>query len=193
MPSITQNLFLVRAKYSNHKTSIYNLFSYIGISINPRSLSFEIFDVMKMMRFLPLLAMISCGPKYDTKYYKAISLDKRDTAILKLQTSDEARAFYGDYQVKYDDKTMDDGTIKGHIKGDTLIGNFRFLSRNNVKSIEPVAFLRNNEQLKLGAGIAGTFMGFQVYKGGSISFNDSSFQFKPIELEDLISTKKTVK
>lgn len=145
------------------------------------------------MRFLPLLVVFSCGPKYDTKYYKAISLDKRDTAVLKLLTSDETGAFYGDYQIKYDDKTMDDGTIKGHIKGDTLIGNFRYLSRNNVKSIQPIAFLKSSEKLKLGTGTAGTFMGFQVYKGGSISFNDSLLQFQPIESEELVSTKKSTK
>jgi hypothetical protein len=149
--------------------------------------------VKKILRFLPLLALVSCGPKYETTYYKAISRDKRDTAVLRLLTSEETGAFYGDYQIRHDDSSIDDGSIKGHIKGDTLIGNFRFLSRENVKSIEPIAFLRTSERLKLGTGIAGSFMGFQVYKGGSITFGDSLFQFQPIELEELTSLKKSVK
>ena len=34
------------------------------------------FDVMKMMYFLLLFVLIGYGPKYETKYYQAISLDK---------------------------------------------------------------------------------------------------------------------
>jgi hypothetical protein len=138
---------------------------------------------MKRMYFLLLLAVMSCaGPEYDTKYYKAISLDKRDTALLKLLTSEGA--FYGDYQINYGDKTQDHGSITGHVIGDTLLGKFSYLSRDNVKSIDPIAFLKTNKNIKLGSGIAGSFMGFHVYQSGSISFNDSLFQFQAIALEE---------
>lgn len=145
---------------------------------------------MRIMCFLFLLVSVSCtGPEYDTKYYKAISLDKRDTALLRVLTSEVD--FYGDYQIRYDDQSKDEGTIKGHIKGDTLIGKFSFLSRNNVKSTEPIVFLKNDEKLKLGVGTAGTYLGLRVYKPGSLSFNDSLFQFQPIELEELNSLKNS--
>jgi len=134
---------------------------------------------------------ISCGPKYDTKYYKAISQDKRDTALLKLVSSEEG--FYGDYQIKYSDKTKDDGTIKGNVKGDTLIGTYSFLSRGNSRTVAPIAFLRESEKLKLGTGIVGTYMGFHVYQGGSLSFNNSLFQFKPIESDELTFLKNSGK
>lgn len=149
------------------------------------------FDVMKIICFLLLLVFISCGPKYDTKYYKAVSQDKRDTALLKLVASDGG--FYGDYQIKYYDKTKDDGTIKGNIKGDTLIGTYSYLSRGNSRSVAPIAFLRTNEKLKLGTGILGTYMGFHVYQGGSLSFNDSLFQFQPIESDEETSQKNSAK
>ncbi|WP_285545616.1 hypothetical protein [Dyadobacter frigoris] len=118
-------------------------------------------------------------------------MDKRDTALLKLVTSEAG--FYGDYQIKYYDKTKDDGTIIGNIKGDTLLGKFSYLSRGNVKSIAPIAFLKTSGKLKLGAGTAGTYMGFHVYLGESLSFNDSLFQFHPIEFEELISLKNSAK
>jgi len=143
----------------------------------------EIFVVMKMRYFIFLLMLTNCAPEYDTKYYKAISMDKRDTAFLKLVTSEGG--FYGEYQIKYQDKTTDKGAVKGNVMGDTLIGTYSFLSRGNSRTVSPIAFLRAHGNLKLGSGIAGTYMGFHVYQGGSISFNDSSFQFQPVESKEL--------
>ena len=146
---------------------------------------------MKIIYFLLFVGFISCGPKYDTKYYQAVSLDKRDTALLKLVASDGG--FYGNYQIKYSDKTKDDGTIKGNVKGDTLIGTYSFLSRENSRLVAPIAFLRTSEKLKLGTGTSGTYMGFHVYLGGSLSFSDSLFQFQPIESEELTFLKNSDK
>jgi hypothetical protein len=117
---------------------------------------------MKNIYFLLFLILIGCGPKYETRYYKAVSLDQQDTALLKLVIS--KASFYGDYQIKHNDNSKDDGTIAGNIKGDTLIGNFRYLSRENVKSIAPIAFLKTDKKLRLGTGTAGTYMGFHVYQ-----------------------------
>lgn len=129
-----------------------------------------------------LLALIGCGTDYETKYYQAVSLNKSDTALLKLEFSKEA--FDGKYLIKYDDRSKDSGAVTGRIKGDTLVGKYTFLSRGNVQTVRPIAFLRNGEGLKLGEGVAGTFMGFQVYMSGSIAFNDSLFQFKPIKVDE---------
>lgn len=137
---------------------------------------------MKRMFFLLLVILISCGPKYETKYYQAISLDKRDTAFLKLVTSDGG--FYGDYQIKYYDKTKDEGAVTGNMRGDTLIGKFSYLSRSNARVVAPIALLKSGKRLKLGTGQAGTYMGFHVYSNGSITFNDSLFQFQPVEPEE---------
>ncbi|MCF2443531.1 hypothetical protein L0657_06140 [Dyadobacter sp. CY345] len=143
------------------------------------------FDLIKTIYLLLFLVFTSCGPNYDTKYYKTISLDKQDTASLKLIISE--RGFYGNYQIKYKDRTIDDGTIVGNIMGDTLLGKYSYLSRGNARLVAPIAFLKVGEKLKLGTGIAGTYMGFHVYSRGSISFNDSLFQFKPIEYEEFTS------
>jgi hypothetical protein len=146
------------------------------------------FQVIRVVYFLLLLVFVSCGPDYDTKYYKATSLDQQDIALLKLQISDAN--FYGDYQINYGDQSKDEGTISGHVKGDTLIGKYKYLSRGNVESIDPIAFLNDGEKLKLGTGISGTYLGLRVYKFGTITFNDSLFQFQPITAEELTQLKK---
>lgn len=133
--------------------------------------------------------LVGCsGPEYNNTYYKAISLDKRDTALLRIEAS--ADAFHGDYQIRYDDKSMDDGTITGAVNGDTLLGKFVYLSRDNVRSVHPIAFLKSGDKMKLGIGIAGTYMGFHVYQRGSLAFGDSLFQFQPITKEELASLKQ---
>ena len=147
----------------------------------------EIFEVMKIVCVLPLVMLLSCGPKYETRYYKALSLDKKDTAFLKLVTSDGG--FYGDYQIRYYDKTKDEGAVTGNMKGDTLIGKFSYLSRSNARVVAPIALLKSGKKLKLGTGQAGTYMGFHVYSNGSITFNDSLFQFQPVEPEESASLK----
>lgn len=146
---------------------------------------------MKRVYFLILLILNGCGPEYDTKYYKAISPDKGQTALLKLEISKDF--FHGDYQVIYDDKSKDDGKITGNVKGDTLTGNFRYLSRENARSIVPIVFLKTGKNLRLGTGEAGTYMGFKVYSRGSVSFNDSLFLFQPIEIQELNSLKNLTK
>jgi hypothetical protein len=145
--------------------------------------------MIKIISLLPLIVvLISCGPKYETKYFKAISENKLDTALLTLHISDAG--FYEDYQIRYDDKSTDDGTVTGNISGDTLLGKYKYLSKDNVRSIAPIVFLKQDEILKLGTGTAGTYMGFHVYARGSIVFKDSLFQFQPIGLEELNSLKK---
>lgn len=102
--------------------------------------------------------------------------------MLRLEASEEF--FHGDYQIKYDDKTMDKGSVKGMMKGDMLVGRFNFLSRGNVKSVLPFVLLKSGETLKLGTGLAGTYMGFPSYQRGSVFFNDSLFLFKPIDFKE---------
>jgi hypothetical protein len=139
---------------------------------------------MNKLICVSLLFLMGCGgPTYDSQYFRAISEDKKDTAFLKLQLS--STNFYGDYQVNYNGNEKDDGTISGHVNGDTLIGKYTYLSRDHVKSSSPVAFLKSNENLKLGSGLMGKYLGLQVYKFGTITFKDSLLQFRPVSLEEL--------
>ena len=88
---------------------------------------------------------------------------------------------------------MDDGTIVGNIMGDTLLGKYSYRSRDNARLIAPIAFLKTSEKLKLGTGNAGIYMGFHVYSRGSISFDDSLFQFEPVQAKELTSLKNSAK
>ncbi len=139
---------------------------------------------LRMLIFFLFPLLISCRHDYETRYYRAISDDKRDTALLKVVISESAGFFYGDYQIRYNGVEKDDGTIRGQIFGDTLIGKFNYLSRENVKKAAPIAFLTNENSLKLGKGTAGTYLGLNVYKYGTITFDDSLFQFQPIDAKE---------
>ena len=126
-----------------------------------------------------ITGLISCnGPDYSTIHYQAVSADTRDTALLELSTSKDH--FYGKYQIRYNSATKDDGTLSGHVIGDTLSGKFTFLSRDNVKSVEPIVFLRQGKDLQLGTGTVGKYLGLRVYKYGSLVFTDSLFHFQPV-------------
>jgi hypothetical protein len=145
------------------------------------------FIVKKIICLLVLVAVWSCVPEYETKYYLGVSRFSKDTGLLKLVLSEEA--FYGDYQINYDDKSLDKGSVKGNVSGDTLLGKFSFLSRNNVRTVAPVAFLKSSEGLKSGVGTAGTYMGFHVFLRGSIIFGDSLLQFQPISKQEMDALK----
>lgn len=131
-------------------------------------------------KYLLLIAgLASCsGPDYSTIHYRDGSADTRDTALLELSTSQDH--FYGKYRITYNGTTKDDGTLSGHVIGDTLSGKFTFLSKDNVQSVEPIVFLRQGKDLQLGTGTIGTYLGLRVYKYGSLVFKDSLFHFQPV-------------
>jgi hypothetical protein len=130
--------------------------------------------------FVFFLLVVGCRPEYETRCFEAVSMDKRDTATLKLMKSAKDGLFYGDYRITYNGKEKEEGGIRGQIFGDTLIGKFNFLSRENVKKAAPIAWLMRGEQLHLGHGTAGTYLGLSVYKYGSITFPDSLLRFVPV-------------
>jgi hypothetical protein len=56
------------------------------------------------------------------------------------------------FQIMYNGRTMDKGSVSSHVNGDTLIGMLNYLSRDNIKSTEPIALLKKNGKLQLGSG-----------------------------------------
>jgi hypothetical protein len=108
---------------------------------------------------LVLFILSSCGrektvdeqmdPNY-TACYRAIF--EKDTAYLTIDTSKKQmlgflKMIYGEQKKVYD------GTVKGTIKGDTLMGHFDFKENKVNKWFRnPVAFLRKNGSLTMGVG-----------------------------------------
>lgn len=143
----------------------------------------KINDISKNIYLVFFIIIVSCNKKItDEKYYKAISYDRKDTALLHLTII--KTSFSGKYEVRYQDKTKDSGTIVGTIFGDTLKGRFNYISRYNTKDIEPIAFLIDGEKLQLGKGDVASYIGIPFYWDGSIKFNDSLFQFQSIKSSD---------
>lgn len=137
---------------------------------------------MKLTYILCAIAFVSCKNERRNDYYKSISKDKKDTAVLKINI--EKSSFFGKYQIKHHDNTKDSGTITGSIFGDTLKGRYTYISRHNIKTVEPIAFLNVGNKLKLGNGDPASYMSIPYYMDGTIYFNDSLLQFQPIKLKE---------
>lgn len=138
---------------------------------------------------LTLILFISCNKEQsEEKFFKAISLNNKDTAYLKLSEIDNQ--FNGKYLVIYSDKTFDLGTISGEIIGDTLKGKNKYFSRRKSKFTKPIVFLKDNNQMKLGTGMVSYYFQIPFYANGTIQFPDSLFQFIPIDKKEIIHLKQ---
>ncbi|RRJ89341.1 hypothetical protein EG240_11935 [Paenimyroides tangerinum] len=138
---------------------------------------------------LTLILFISCNKEQsEEKFFKAISFNNKDTAYLKLSEIDNQ--FNGKYLVIYSDKTSDLGNISGEIIGDTLKGRNKYVSRRKSEFIKPIAFLKENENLKQGTGMVSYYFQIPFYANGTIQFPDSLFQFIPIDEKEIIHLKQ---
>ncbi|MEW5675094.1 hypothetical protein ABGT15_02150 [Flavobacterium enshiense] len=133
---------------------------------------------MKYLMFLITLGFItSCElRKPEQRFYKATA--KNNVALLSLSIDDNQ--FYGQYKVRYSENIIDSGEVRGVLDGDTLRGRFKYLSYGGVKEVKPFLLLRRGDTLKLGNGVAYTYMKIPYYIPKSIEFRDSNFQFLPI-------------
>ena len=143
----------------------------------------------KKIGFVLILALLNCSKKeVETQYYKASSQDSKTFAVLSIQKRE--KDFRGNYQIFYMDKKKDSGAVAGTIFGDTLKGRYDFISRNNSKSLKPVIFLSDNQNLKLGIGDIYTHFNIPFFLESTISYPDSLFQFKPINKVEYEAVKK---
>jgi len=143
----------------------------------------------KVPFILFLFILCSCNNQNEEeKYYRAVSLDKKDTAYLKLSEFDNQ--FIGKYLIQYTDKTFDLGDVSGEIIGDTLKGRFKYISRRNSKFTKPFAILKTNKGLKLGNGMVSYYAQIPFFANGSIQFPDSLFHFNEIKMDEVQHLKK---
>jgi len=144
---------------------------------------------LKTISFIIYVFIIcSCSKRNEEeKYYRAVSFDIKDTAYIKLSEIDNQ--FNGKYLVIYSDKTFDLGNISGEIIGDTLKGKNKYISRRNSEFIKPIAFLKENENLKQGTGMVSYYFQIPFYANGTIQFPDSLFQFYLIKSNEIENVK----
>jgi|GEM_PF-4710434 len=85
----------------------------------------------------------------------------------------EKNIFYGTYTIQYPDEKKDVGTIRGERLGDTLLGKYKYKSRNGDEKIVPIAFLYKNDTLTRGKGIEKVYAQIPFYDPQTLIFADS--------------------
>lgn len=128
--------------------------------------------------------LISCNSKeqkdkYNHLIYRAVN--NKDTAILDVNISD--KRFYGRYEISYYKTGKDSGDVRGDIKGNTLTGDFHYISNGGSWKRVPLALLKKENKLLLGNGVIGTFMNLPCFIQGTLSFNDPKFVFEEVKKE----------
>ena len=134
--------------------------------------------------FLLFAFLISCNSKeqkdkYNHLIYRAVN--NKDTAILDVNISD--KRFYGRYEISYYKTGKDSGDVRGDIKGNTLTGDFHYISNGGSWKRVPLALLKKENKLLLGNGVIGSFMNLPCFIQGTLSFNDPKFVFEEVKKE----------
>jgi len=113
----------------------------------------------------------------DKTYYQAIN--GKDTALLSITINKDR--FYGEYEMIYGKRGKDSGSVRGQIYGDTLKGEYQYVSYGGSKSIAPFALLRKDGTLRLGRGLKATYMGIPFYVQDVPIDYDLGFVFEAID------------
>ena len=127
--------------------------------------------------------LMSCNSKEEKKDYNHVvyrAVNNKDTAILTINKSD--KRFYGHYEISYYRVGKDSGDVRGDIKGDTLRGDFHYISNGGSWKRIPIALLKKENKLFLGSGVISTYMNLPCFMPGTpIEYNNSKFVFEEIK------------
>jgi hypothetical protein len=127
--------------------------------------------------------LVSCNSKEDKEKYNRVfyrAVRNKDTAILDIHIND--KRFYGRYEILYHRIGKDSGDVRGDLKGDTLRGDFHFISNGGSWKRIPIALLKKESKLILGTGVIGTYFNLPLFiPEVPIEYNNSEFIFEKIE------------
>ena len=127
--------------------------------------------------------LFSCNSKedkynYDRAFYRAVNGE--DTAILDIKIND--KRFYGRYEITYHQFGKDSGDVRGDMHGDTLRGDFHYISNGGSWKRIPIALLKKDDKLILGKGVIGTYFNLPLFiPEVPIEYNNSEFVFEKVE------------
>ena len=127
--------------------------------------------------------LMSCNSKEEKRDYNHVvyrAVNNKDTAILAINKSD--KRFYGRYEISYYRVGKDSGDVRGDIKGDTLRGDFHYISNGGSWKRIPIALLKKENKLFLGSGVISTYMNLPCFMPGTpVEYNNSKFVFEEIK------------
>ena len=136
---------------------------------------------MILLSFL-FVYLISCNSKEDKTKYKQVvyrAVHNKDTAILAIHIND--KRFYGRYEILYHKIGKDSGDVRGDIKGDTLRGDFHYISNGGSWKRIPLALLKKDNKLFLGKGVIGVYFNLPLFMPEvPIEYNNSEFVFEEV-------------
>ncbi|WP_264537660.1 hypothetical protein [Flavobacterium sp. N1736] len=130
--------------------------------------------------FLFFVLIISCNSKEEKDKYNHIvyrAVNNKDTAILDININD--KRFYGRYEISYYKVGKDSGDVRGDLKGDTLRGDYHYISNGGAWKRVPLALLKKENKLFLGTGVIGTYFNLPCFIPGTpIEYDNSGFVFE---------------
>lgn len=136
---------------------------------------------MRLFLFFCVL-FVSCNSKEDKdKYHRTLyrAVNKKDTAILDINMND--KRFFGRYEISHYGTGKDSGDVRGDLRGDTLRGDYHYISFGGSWKRVPLAILKKNEKLYLGKGVIGTYFNLPCFVPEvPIEYNNSEFVFEEI-------------
>lgn len=129
-----------------------------------------------------LVFFISCNRKnkFREKYHYYRAINGRDTADLTISKS--KNYFKGEFKIMYGSKAiMDSGYVRGKIVGDTLIGNYYYISYGGQGESLPITLLMRNKKLIYGSGVLTKWLGFRYFDTEiPIDFESPKYIFEKI-------------
>lgn len=137
---------------------------------------------MRLALFLCVL-IVSCNSKenkekYNHKIYQAIN--NKDTAVFDVKINN--KRFYGRYEISRYGYGKDSGDVRGDLRGDTLRGDYYFISFGGNWKRVPIALLKKDNKLFLGKGVIGTYFNLPCFVPEvPIEYNNSEFVFEEIK------------
>ncbi|SNR92858.1 hypothetical protein [Flavobacterium sp. ov086] len=127
--------------------------------------------------------IISCNNKEDKSQYNQVmyrAVHNKDTAVLSLNINN--KRFYGRYEISYYKTGKDSGDVRGDIKGDTLRGDFHYISNGGSWKRTPIAILKKENKLFLGTGVIGTYFNLPLFMPDQpIEYDKSEFVFEEVK------------
>lgn len=135
-----------------------------------------------IMTALLFAFLMSCNYKEEKDKYNHViyrGVNNKDTAIMAINMSD--KRFYGRYEISYYKIGKDSGDVKGDIKGDTLRGDFHYISNGGGWKRIPIALLKKDSKLFLGSGVIGTYMNLPCFLSGTLNYDNPKFVFKEVK------------
>lgn len=133
--------------------------------------------------FALFILVFSCNSKegkekYQKAFYRAVH--KKDTAVLEININD--KRFFGRYEISHYGVGKDSGDVRGDIKGDTLRGDYHYLTFGGSWKRVPLALLKKDHKLFLGKGVIGTYFNLPCFVPDvPIEYHNSAFIFEEIQ------------